>query len=120
MIQTSSREQREMLGSLLAAERKKLKITQGIAAERLGVTKGAYQAWEQAKSMPDTSRHQVIARFLGFNSTSQLWQVLEGSINLCEVEGRSYESLLQSVDTMSKEQLAQLNSKIAEKYLEMA
>lgn len=120
MLETSSREQRQILGGLLVAERKKQKITQGIAAERLGVTKGAYQAWEQAKSMPDSIRLQVIARFLGFNSISELWQVLEGTAAVAEVHGRSYESLLQSVDTMSKEQLAQLNSKIAEKYLEMA
>jgi transcriptional regulator with XRE-family HTH domain len=116
----SSREQRETLGSLLAAKRKKLKITQLIAAERIGVTKGAYQAWELGKSMPDPSRFQMIAKYLGFGTTSELWEVLEGSVSPQEKGDRTYEALLKSVDTLTTGQLAELNSRIAAKYLEMA
>jgi transcriptional regulator with XRE-family HTH domain len=118
MLETSSREQRKILGDLLAAERKKLKISQAIAAERLGVTKGAYQAWEQGKSMPDSGRQQTIARFLGFKSTSEFWQVLEGTVNYEEVQNRSYEAILEALAAMPKEQLSQLNLIIAQRMME--
>lgn len=120
MIEASSREQRETLAALLIQKRKSLRITQAVAAERIGVTKGAYQAWELAKSMPDPARHQIISRYLGFNTTSELWQVLEGTVSLQEKSDRSYEQLLKAVDVLTPQQLAGLNSKIAAKYLEMA
>lgn len=117
MLEKSKREKREILGRLLAAQRNNLRITQPVAAERLGVTKGAYQAWESGKTMPDTERHPTISLFLGLKSTSELWQLLEGSVAEETWPGRDFDIAIQAVNSLPENKLRELNLVIAQKLI---
>jgi transcriptional regulator with XRE-family HTH domain len=117
MLEKSLREKREALGRLLAAQRKSLRISQPIAAERLGVTRGAYQAWESGKTMPDTERHPAIALFLGLKTTSELWQMLEGTVEEESWPGRDFDIAKQAVSTLPESKLRELNLLIAQKLI---
>jgi transcriptional regulator with XRE-family HTH domain len=98
-IEAPTHVQREKLARLLAERRKQLKISQPIAAKQLGISKGAYQSWEQQKAMPDSARYQDIARFLGMNSTAELWSVLTGIASLQESSDRSYQAIKEAIET---------------------
>jgi transcriptional regulator with XRE-family HTH domain len=117
MLEKSTREKREILGRLLAAQRKNLGISQPVAAERLGVTKGAYQAWESGKTMPDTERHPVISLFLGLRTTSELWQMLEGTVEEESWPGRDFDTAVQAVNSLPENKLRELNLVIAQKLI---
>jgi transcriptional regulator with XRE-family HTH domain len=118
MITKSEREQKISLGQMLVAERKKQGINQAIAAERLNVTKGAYQAWELGRSMPDIKKLQKIALFLNFQSGAELIAVLEGSQTVEEVKEKSFNLVLEIIGLLSKKELEKINLIVAQEILE--
>jgi transcriptional regulator with XRE-family HTH domain len=118
MITRTEREQKESLGQMLVAERKRQGINQAIAAERLGVTKGAYQAWELGRSMPDIKKLQKIALFLNFQSGAELMGVLEGSQTVKEAKEKSFSLVLEIIGMLSKKELEKVNLIVAQEILE--
>jgi transcriptional regulator with XRE-family HTH domain len=98
-IEAPTHVQKENLADLLTRRRRELKISQMVAAKMIGVSKGAYQSWEQHRAMPDSARYQEIARFLGMNSTADLWAVLTGIVAFDESSDRSYEAIKTALET---------------------
>lgn len=56
---------RENMGTLIAAKRKQLQMTQWDLAEKMGVTDKAVSKWERNLSVPDTQSIPKLAEVLG-------------------------------------------------------
>ncbi|MDQ0508644.1 transcriptional repressor DicA [Aedoeadaptatus ivorii] len=64
---------RENMGTLIAAKRKQLQMTQWDLAEKMGVTDKAVSKWERNLSVPDTQSIPKLAEVLGM-SVEELMQ----------------------------------------------
>jgi transcriptional regulator with XRE-family HTH domain len=104
-----------LIGQLLRTRRKILGLDQHAASKRFGVSQAAYSAWENARSHADSDNLHKIAIFLGYSRLSELWAVLEASVDGEQYQASQVAQAQKIIDNLPIKDLANIGVEISRK-----